>query len=264
VRAARDRAALKSFCETLADGARAVACRHFRADPAVETKADASPVTRADRETEAFLRTRIAEAYPAAGLFGEEQGAGGLDADLLFVVDPIDGTKSFITGSPLFATLIAVLHGGRPVVGLIDMPALDERWIGILGERTIYRWAGRSFCCATGNGVSMREAAVSTTSPDMFAPDDWARFDAVSRRARLRRFGGDAYQYGRLACGELDLVGEGNLKPYDYLALVPVVEGAGGVITDWAGAPLALDSDGRVLAAANADLHAHALASLKA
>jgi histidinol phosphatase-like enzyme (inositol monophosphatase family) len=263
VTAPRDRVELARFCETLADGARAVSCRHFRTDTTVETKADASPVTRADQETEAFLRARIAAAYPAAGVFGEEQGAGGLDADLLFVVDPIDGTKSFITGSPLFATLIAVLQGGRPVVGVIDMPVLDERWIGVAGEQTVYRWADRSFCCATGNGVVMGEAAVSTTSPDMFAPDDWARFDAVSRRARLRRFGGDGYQYGRLARGELDLVGEGDLKPYDYLALVPVVEGAGGVVTDWAGAPLALDSDGRVLAAANADLHADALASLK-
>ena len=263
MRAPADLVQLAAFCETLADGARAVSRRRFRTHTAVETKADASPVTRADRETEAFLRARIAASYPAAGVFGEEEGAGGLERELLFVVDPIDGTKSFITGSPLFGTLIAVLREERPVVGVIDMPVLDERWIGVAGERTVYRWAGRSLCCATRGDVVMGEAAVSTTSPDMFAPDDWARFDAVSRRARLRRFGGDCYQYGRLACGELDLVGEGGLKPYDYLALVPIVEGAHGVITDWAGAPLALGSDGRVLAAANADLHADAIASLK-
>lgn len=263
MRAPTELVELAAFCETLAGGARAVSCRHFRTDTTVETKADASPVTRADRETEAFLRARIAASYPAAGVFGEEQGAGGLDAEWLFVVDPIDGTKSFVTGSPLFGTLIAVLRDGRPIVGVIDMPALDERWIGIAGAQTVYRCAGRSLGCATRGDVVMGTAAVSTTSPDMFAPDDWARFDAVSRRARLRRFGGDCYQYGRLACGELDLVGEGDLKPYDYLALVPVVEGAGGVITDWAGAPLALGSDGRVLAAANSDLHAEALASLK-
>lgn len=253
---------LAAFCETLAEGARAVSCRYFRAGTAVDTKADDSPVTRADRETEAFLRARIAAAFPNAGLFGEEEGADGLNAELVFVVDPIDGTKSFITGIPLFGTLIAVLRDRRPVVGVIDMPALDERWIGVDGRQTVYRWADRTLPCATNAGRSLAQAAVNTTSPDMFAADDWARFDALSRQARLRRFGGDCYQYGRLASGELDLVAEGDLKPYDYLALVPIVEGAGGTITDWFGAPLNLDSDGRVLAAGNAALHAEALAAL--
>lgn len=255
---------LAAFCEALADGARAVSCRHFRTATAVDTKADSSPVTRADRETEAFLRAQIAQAYPGAGLFGEEQGAGGLDSELLFVIDPIDGTKSFITGYPLFGTLLAVLRDGRPVVGVIDMPALDERWIGVAGAQTLYRWAGRTVACATGGGVALAQAAVNTTSPDMFEPDDWARFDALSKRARLRRFGGDCYQYGRLALGELDVVAEGDLKPYDYLALVPVIEGAGGTVTDWSGAPLGVDSDGRVLAAGNAALHAEALGALDA
>lgn len=176
-------ARLAAFCEALTDGARAVSCRHFRTGAAVDTKADATPVTRADRETEAFLRARIAEDYPDAGVFGEEQGAGGLDAELLFVVDPIDGTKSFITGYPLFGTLLAVLRHGRPVVGVIDMPALDERWIGVSGAQTLYRWAGRTVACATGGGVALAQSAVNTTSPDMFQPNDWARFDALSKRA---------------------------------------------------------------------------------
>jgi histidinol phosphatase-like enzyme (inositol monophosphatase family) len=254
---------LAAFCKTLADGAREVSCRYFRTRTAVDVKADDSPVTRADRETEAFLRTRIADTYPEAGLFGEEEGAGRLDSTLVFVVDPIDGTKSFITGSPLFGTLISVLRDGRPIVGVIDMPAMDERWVGVDGQLTVYRWGEREIPCATRAGVALDGAVVTTTSPDMFEPNDWQRFDRVSRAARLRRFGGDCYQYGRLTSGEVDVVAEGDLKPYDYLALVPIVEGAGGTITDWAGDPLGLHSDGRVLAAGNADLHAEVLAALK-
>ncbi|MBK1698124.1 histidinol-phosphatase [Rhodovibrio salinarum] len=253
---------LAAFAEQLADGARSVSCRYFRTSTEVDTKADDSPVTRADRETETFLRERIQARYPNAGLFGEEQGAGGLEADLVFVVDPIDGTKSFITGSPLFGTLIAALRHGKPVVGVIDMPVLKERWVGVAGQPTVYRWAERTVQCRSQGAATLAQASVSTTSPDMFTATEWSRFEAVSQRARVRRFGGDCYQYGRVACGELDLVVESDLKPYDYLALVPVVTGAGGRITDWQGAQLNLDSDGCVLATANAALHAEAVAML--
>jgi len=260
----RDPASLAAFCETLADEARPVSRRYFRTRTAIDVKSDDSPVTRADRETEALLRARISQTYPWAGLFGEEEGAVRLDAELVFVVDPIDGTKSFITGSPLFGTLISVVRDGRPIVGVIDMPALDERWIGVAGQQTVYRWGNRKIPCATRAGVSLAGAVVNTTSPDMFEPQDWLRFDHLSRGARIRRFGGDCYQYGRLASGEVDLVAEGDLKPYDYLALVPIVEGAGGTVTDWAGAPLGLHGDGRVLAAGDGDLHAEFLMALKA
>jgi myo-inositol-1(or 4)-monophosphatase len=242
----------------LADLAAEHSLPSFRTGLAVVTKADTSPVTAADRAAEAAMRALLLEVAPTHGILGEEHGPERLDAEHVWVLDPIDGTKSFITGSPLWGTLIALVQHGRVVLGVIDMPVLRERWTGQPGQGAYCNGAPvRTSAC-----TSVAQARMVTTSPDAFAADEWQAFDALSRRCALRRFGGDCYGYAQLAGGHVDLVAECGLQPYDYMALVGVVEAAGGVITDWRGRPLGLGSNGRVLAAATPALHSEALQAL--
>ncbi|MFG1214272.1 inositol monophosphatase family protein [Xanthobacter flavus] len=224
----------------------------------VQWKADASPVTIADRAVERVLRVAIASRFPGQGILGEEE-AVSIERELLWVVDPIDGTKSFISGLPLFGTLVAVAVAGRPQVGVIEMPALGERFVGATGEGT--RFNGTS--CRT-SGVTRLCDARLCPPPPICSPASRQLPFLPWRRGGMRRFGGDCYAYGLLSCGHVDLAVEASLKPYDFMAPVPVGEGAGGVITDWNGAPLKLSSGGRVMAAANGALHAEALALLSA
>ncbi|XDF34808.1 histidinol-phosphatase [Paracidovorax avenae] len=250
--------ALASLAQAMADAARVPSLRYFRTRLDVLTKADESPVTVADREAELAMRALLRGQAPAHGILGEEHGRERLDAEYVWVIDPIDGTKSFITGSPLWGTLIALLHHGRPVLGLMDMPVLGERWLGLAGQGT--QCNGQSV--QASGCTQLAQARIYTTSPDAFVAEDWRRFDALSRACALRRFGGDCYAYAQLASGHVDLVVEAGLQPYDYLSLVCLVEGAGGRITDWQGRALTVESDGRVVAAATPALHAQALESL--
>ncbi len=251
-------AALAVFAEMLADAARPIALRHFRTPLQVETKSDSSPVTIADRAIEDQLRARIEACFPDHGIFGEERGQSEADHRYTWVLDPIDGTKSFISGMPTFGTLVALCVDGLPKIGLIDMPALSERWIASPGGPAL--WNGVP--CRTRPCRALRDAILYTTSPDAFTPHEWDLFDAVSRDAKLRRFGGDCYSYGLLASGLIDAVVEAGLYPYDIMAAVPVIEAAGGVVTDWTGKRLDLHSDGRVVAAATRELHHQLLARL--
>ncbi|WP_026596924.1 histidinol-phosphatase [Methylobacterium sp. 77] len=246
-----------AFAHRLADFAAPLARHYFRTELPVEAKADASPVTAADRAIESLLRAEIRSVYPDHGILGEEEG-GDFERPLTWVIDPIDGTKSFITGMPLFGTLIALVSDGRPILGVIDMPALGERWCGTCEAA----WFGDR--PARTSDRSLAEARLFATSPDIFEGPDADAFASLSQAAGLRRFGGDCYAYGLLACGHCDLVVEAGLQVYDVMALVPVVEGAGGVMTDWDGQALTPAFDGRVVAAANASLHADALRYLRA
>lgn len=250
---------LTGFALDLADRARTLALAHFRTPIGVEWKADLSPVTIADRAIERALREEIGSRFPHHGILGEEEGAEGLGRRVVWVMDPIDGTKSFITGLPLFGTLIAILVDGKVVVGVVDMPALGERWVATRGFSTCCNGTP----CRTSVVERLQDARLYSTSPDAFAREEAEAFATLSAKVGLRRFGGDCYAYGLLAAGHVDLVVEADLKPYDFMALVPVVEGAGGIITDWTGAPLSLHSAGTVVAAANGALHAAALATLK-
>ncbi|RZL83791.1 MAG: histidinol-phosphatase [Variovorax sp.] len=243
----------------LADAAAAEAMRWFRTPLDIITKADESPVTLADRAAETAMRDILGAQCPADGIYGEEHGLERLDAQRVWVLDPIDGTRSFITGSPLWGVLIGLVEGGRVTLGVVEMPVLGERWIGQAGVG------------AQRNGTAVRVSACSdltkarivTTSPDIFGPADWAAFDRLSRRCAMRRFGGDCYGYAQLAGGTIDLVVEAGLQPYDYLGPAGLIEAAGGVITDWQGQPLGLKSDGRVIAAATPALHLAALELLR-
>lgn len=246
------------LAERMADAVRPVVLRYFRAPVAFEVKDDRSPVTVADREAETAMRRLIERECPTHGILGEEHGAWRLDADWVWVLDPIDGTKSFVTGKPLFGTLIALLRDGRPVVGVIDMPALGERWLGIEGEPA--RFNGQPVRCRPG--ARLDRAWLYATTPEMFTGADDLAFQRLRRHCYASVFGADLYAYGLLASGRVDLVCEAMLKPYDYCAVVPVITAAGGVITDWRGEPLGLGSDGRVIAAGDARLHALARAEL--
>jgi len=241
----------------LADAARRIAARHFRTPLEVIRKADGSPVTIVDKEIESEMRQRIRAAFPTHAIRGEEFPAEG-SGEFTWVLDPIDGTKSFITGFPLFGSLIALMQGARPVLGVVEAPALAERWVGCEGRPTLFngREAHTSGCRA------LADAVLYTTTPETFGSDERRRFEAVGARTALRRYGGDCYLYGMLASGSCELVIEVQLKPHDFMAAIPVVEGAGGKISDWRGAPLSAASDGRVVAAANEDLWREAVAEL--
>ena len=242
----------------LADAAGEAIRPYFRQPLAVDDKPDLSPVTIADRAAEMAMRRLIAQRFPEHGIFGEEFGRERPDAEFTWVLDPIDGTKSFISGVPLFGTLIALAYQGRPILGIIDQPISRERWIGASGRPTVFNGAPvRCRPCP-----ALAAATVFSTSPDMFKGDDAAAHARVAAAAKLVRFGADCYAYGLLALGFIDLVVEASLKPYDFSAMLPIVEGAGGVASDWRGAPLTLASDGRVLVAGDRRAHLEALALL--
>jgi inositol-phosphate phosphatase/L-galactose 1-phosphate phosphatase/histidinol-phosphatase len=244
----------------LADAAGEAIRPHFRQPIAVTDKPDLSPVTVADRAAEAAMRRLIAARFPEHGIIGEEYGPERADAEFVWVLDPIDGTKSFISGVPLFGTLIGLARQGRPILGIIDQPISRERWIGAIGHATNFN--GAAIRCRPCAGLAA--ATVFSTSPDMFKGPDAAAHGRVAAAAKLVRFGADCYAYGLLASGFIDLVIEASLKPYDFSAMVPIVEGAGGIATDWQGQPLSLASDGRVLVAGDPNAHREALALLAA
>jgi inositol-phosphate phosphatase/L-galactose 1-phosphate phosphatase/histidinol-phosphatase len=237
--------------EAMADAVRPVLRRYFADSMLFERKADLTPVTVADREAEATMRSLIEAACPGHGILGEEYGAERLDASFVWVLDPIDGTKSFITGKPLFGTLIALLRDGRPIVGIIEMPALEERWVGAEGRSTTFN--GRPVRVRACD--SLMGAWLYATSPRMFTGGEAVAFEHLRSGCYADIYGADLYAYGLLARGRIDLVCEASLQPYDYCAAVPVVEGAGGRITDWAGRPLGLCSGPRVLAAGDERAH---------
>ena len=242
----------------LADAAGAAIRPYFRRSIAVEDKPDLSPVTAADRAAEQAMRRLIADRFPEHGIIGEEFGREREGAEFVWVLDPIDGTKSFISGVPLFGTLIALARQGRPILGIIDQPISRERWIGAAGRAATFNGAAiRCRPCA-----ALAAATMFSTSPDMFKGADSDAHARVAKAAKLVRFGADCYAYGLLAHGFIDLVIESSLKPYDFSAMVPIVEGAGGIATDWQGRPLSLASDGRVLVAGDPNAHREALALL--
>ena len=253
-----DLAPFLALAYDLAAASGAILRRYFRQTIAVDDKSDASPVTIADREVEQTLRVAITKAYPDHGILGEEFGAHNTDADHVWVLDPIDGTKSFITGKATFGTLIALCRKGAPVVGVIDQPITRERWIGAAGRATTFNGA----TVKTRASVKLADALLYATTPQMFVGDDAAAFERLTARVKYPLYGADCYAYGLLASGFTDLVCEASLKPYDYCALVPVVNGAGGKITDWQGDALTIASGPRVLAAGDTGLHAQALAVL--
>jgi inositol-phosphate phosphatase/L-galactose 1-phosphate phosphatase/histidinol-phosphatase len=249
---------LLAFAQHLADAAGEVIRPYFRKPLAVSEKSDLTPVTAADRVAEETMRALIEARFPRHGILGEEFGRVREDAEFVWILDPIDGTKSFISGVPLFGTLIALTRRGRSILGVIDQPILSERWVGACERPTTLN--GAAIRCRPCPVLAV--ATLFATTPDMFKGEDAVSFARVSAAVKLTRFGADCYAYGLVATGFIDLVLEASLKPYDFCAMVPVVEGAGGVATDWRGESLHLASDGRILVAGDRRAHDAALAML--
>lgn len=245
-----------TFANLLADTAGEVIRPLFRQPVAVDSKADESPVTLADRNAELAMRELIGKHYPDHGIGGEEFGWHNKDAKYCWILDPVDGTKSFISGFPTFGTLISLTRLGVPVLGVIDQPISRERWIGSPTGTKL-----GSALCRTRTCLELSQATLSTTSPHLFGEYEQA-FTALREQVRYTVYGYDCYAYAQLASGHIDAVVEVGLKPHDFCALRCVVEGAGGTITDWQGSPLTLASDGRVVAAATPALRDKILAIL--
>lgn len=249
--------ALLAFADGLADDARALARHHFRSGFGLQTKADATPVTAADRAIEQRWRERIAARWPDHGVLGEEEGATRADAEWLWVLDPIDGTKAFATGSPMFGCLIGLMQRGVPVLGVLEAPALRQRFSAVTGGP------------ARRGGAAMRvraerplaQAALAATTPEYLLAD--AGYGRLRRQVPWAVYGGDCLAYAQVAAGDLDLVVDRGLRPYDWCALVPIVQAAGGVLVDWRERPLTLDGDGTALAATGPRLARAASALLR-
>lgn len=251
-------AAFLPIAHRLADAARAAILPHYRSRLAIDDKLDASPVTQADRGAEQAMRAILAAELPEHGIVGEEFGRERDQAEWVWVLDPVDGTKSFIVGRPTFCTLIGLLHHGRPVLGLIDQPVLAERWVGVEGQATTLN----GIAAQTSDIAGLAAARLGSTGPQYLPGAAGEGFARLQAQCRFTVWGGDAYAYALLASGGYDLVVEAGLKLHDFAALVPVVKGAGGVMTDWQGNELDRDSDGSVLVAATPALHAAARAVL--
>ncbi len=249
---------LAEFAGRLADASGPIIRSAHQSGFSTEAKADGSPVTNVDRAVEDRLRAIIATSCPDHGIVGEERGATAASDGPVWVIDPIDGTLPFLAGIPVFGTLIALVEDGAPLIGVIDMPATAERWLGCRGRPT------------TRNGTAVRvrpcsglaDALMSTSNPDFYGADDGDAFARLKAEVRWTVYGGSCLAYAQLASGRTDLGIDVALDPLDYLALVPVIEGAGGVVSDWQGGPLTMASGSRILAAGDARRHAEAMAIL--
>lgn len=247
----------------LADAAREATLLHFRAEGlTAETKETRrfDPVTIADRLSEERMRAILARSRPQDGVLGEEFGPTPGTSGLTWVLDPIDGTRGYLSGTPTWGVLISVRDEGGPLFGIIDQPYIKERFVGGFGRADVTGPMGTR-ALRTRAARPLSEAILFTTFPEVGTPDEGAAFRRVSGAARLTRYGMDCYAYGLIAAGQIDLVIEAGLQAYDVQAPIAVIEAAGGVVTDWQGRPA--PQGGRILAAANREIHAAAMALLR-
>jgi myo-inositol-1(or 4)-monophosphatase len=247
-----------AFLDRLADAAAAQTLPRFRVGAAVTNKLAGGfdPVTEADRGAEAAIREIIAEVYPDHGILGEEHGSVGVDREHVWVIDPIDGTRAFISGLPVWGTLIGFYENGRAIMGVMDQPFIGERFsAGPAGA--FYRGPAGHGRLAVRDCGDLASATLFTTSPKIFPDSHRDRYDAVEDAVTLARYGCDCYAYALLAGGHIDVVVEAGLKPYDIAALIPIIEGAGGVVTDWSGGRP--EAGGDIVACGSPRVHEEAL-----
>lgn len=257
------RDALVAAAELLADVAGAILRRYFRAAYTTQIKDDDSPVTIADRSAETAMRGVLGQIFPDHGIVGEEFGVERDAARWRWVLDPIDGTRAFITGRPTFGTLIGLLDGDEPVLGVIDQPISGERWLGVAGEPTRFRGPFGGVV-GTRPCSSLSDAELSCTTPDMMQAPPRPGWQRLSDEVGRVSWGGDCYAYGLLALGQIDIIAEAKLKLWDWVPLLPIIEGAGGRVTGWQGERLAPGHPGTVLAVGDAGLLDKAIACLVA
>lgn len=250
---------LIQFAHQLADLSAEIIRPYFRADFHIDQKSDKTPVTEADLSAEEAMRQLITKHYPHHGIVGEEIANRQENHEMVWILDPIDGTKAFVSGNPLFGTLIGLLSHQKPILGIINQPIFKERWVGISGQGTTFN--GKAVKARSTS--RLEEARFAYTSPHMFNAKEKEAIDRVSQKVAQTIFGGDCYAYGLLASGHIDIIIEASLHPHDYMALIPVIENANGVITDWNGHPLTLEGSGKVVACANATLHKKVIHTLE-
>jgi myo-inositol-1(or 4)-monophosphatase len=251
-----------SFVEALATHSGEAILPFFRTSLAALDKSTTGafdPVTEADRAGEVAMRRLINASFPSHGIIGEEFGEERSDAEYVWVLDPIDGTKAFICGMPLWGTLIGLTRHGQPVYGMMNQPFTRERFSGD-GKAARYEGLSGKRTLLVRDCAGVADAVITTTHPGLMPPADRQRFERLEKRAKLSRYGGDCYAYAMLAAGHIDLVVESGLKPYDIVALIPIVQGAGGIITSWEGGDCA--GGGTVIAAGDKRTHEEALAIL--
>jgi myo-inositol-1(or 4)-monophosphatase len=250
-----------SFVDTLASASGDTILPFFRTALAVDNKLSRGfdPVTAADRAAENAMRTLIRKSFPEHGILGEEYGSERTDAEYVWVLDPIDGTKSFISGMVAWGTLIGLTRLGEPVYGLMHQPFTRERFAGDSGAAH-YRGPAGDRDLHVRKCAELKDALLFTTSPLLMNPADRASFGKVENVVKLSRYGGDCYAYCMLAAGQIDLVIETGLKPHDIVALIPIIMGAGGIITTWENGPA--QNGGRIIAAGDARTHKAALEML--
>ena len=254
---------LTNFACQLADLAGNTIMPFFRQQLSVDNKLNGSnfdPVTAADREAELRMREQIQSTHPSHGILGEEYGAVQGESGLTWVIDPIDGTRAFISGLPVWGTLIALHDGQRPVLGVMDQPFTGERFL-TSGKRTVLQHHGTEQILQTRDCDRLDQAIMMSTDPEMFDSSESHVHQQLASSVKLMRYGGDCYSYCMLSSGCIDLVVEAGLSAYDIQALIPIIEHAGGVVSDWQGKPAC--SGGQVIAAGNHKLHAQALALLE-
>jgi len=252
-----DNTELAAFLSSLAEVSRPIIKQWFRASPDIDFKADSTPVTIADKSVELALRDTIAARFPGDDILGEEHDAtqGDGSTGYQWVIDPIDGTKAFVCGKQSFGTLVGLLKDGRPLAGLCDMPMLDEAYVGVGDESWLNGNAIKSSAVQT-----MASARLATTSPQAFSSAGLALFNKVSSHAAVTLYGGDCHNYALLAAGYLDLVIEDSLAPHDIMGIVPVMTGAGAIVSDMHGNPVSHPETTSLLCAATPALHEAALA----
>jgi inositol-phosphate phosphatase/L-galactose 1-phosphate phosphatase/histidinol-phosphatase len=249
---------LLSFAGQLADEGRAIITAARRAAPEIDIKSDQSFVTATDRAIEKRLRERIEAAYPDHGILGEEFGSYGLDREFVWVLDPIDGTAAFIAGIPVYGILIGVARAGRPWLGVMDLPATSERMSGIAGVSAKHN--STPIRCKPCD--SLERAFLTSSNPRFLTDAEREAVGRLDRTVAFTQYGGSCYSYGCLARGNTDLAVDGGLDPYDVFATAAIIEGAGGVVSDWAGKPIDLSWKGQIAAAGDRKLHGDALARL--
>ncbi|MEO5326463.1 phosphatase [Mesorhizobium sp. CC13] len=244
-----------AFANQLADAARRLLAQHAGEALGVSVKPDRSLVTQMDLMIETELRAMIANRFPSHGIIGEEEGTEAAGAEAVWILDPIDGTAPFIVGLPVYGTLIALAIDGVPQLGVIDIPAVDARWLGAPGRQTTCN--GRPVRVRSCADLSL--AMMTNSNQDYIPVPDRPALDALRGATATRVYGGAALNYGRLAEGRTDLALDAGQKVFDFAPFLPIVEGAGGVITDWRGEPLTIHSSGHILAAGDANVHGQAL-----
>ena len=239
------------FIHELADNSEKITMEYFRKDIAIDAKSDDTPVTIADKNCEMKIRDLITSKYPNHSILGEEFDNKNLDSEFTWVIDPIDGTRSYIAGHKDFGTLIALLHNNKPILGVINCPAHNERWVGIKDKQTTLN----NKKIKTSSVQTIKDSYLFTSGIYFDEPILRNGFEIIKEKSKYYRYGGDCYMYGMLASGLIDVVIEDTLKAHDYMALVNVIEGAGGKITDKYGKDVSINSDGSLVASCNIKIH---------